>query len=146
MHDKWSLIMNTFFTRILALLAPLLLGTAPLIFGQSQVDFLPFGVKVGGQDAVYSAKANPVFAKIAKPVSGAAEIEVASADTTLIILNIFPTDEKGGNIGVPKALLMQNTNKSTLDKNMEGKKLEPGWYGMNVVASQKTARVLFKVE
>ena len=48
--------------------------------------------------------------------------------------------------GAPAAILfVQNTNQVKLDATMDGKKLPAGTYLMNVVAHNKTSRVVFTV-
>lgn len=114
---------------------------------QGEVTFLPFGVKVGGQQAVAESK-DAAFARIEKPVTADAEIEVAT-EKGMVIINAFPADEKGNpveNGGQPAVIMTQNDNKLKLNNTMDNKPLPAGKYIMNIVAFGKTARVFFEVK
>ena len=106
---------------------------------------LPFPVKVGGQAAEY--KAGEPFAKIAKAVAAAAEIEVG-AKGEMTIINVAPVNAKNEPVpGIsPAVILLQNTQKSALDKTLDGQKLKAGNYILSVVAEGKTASILLKIE
>ena len=115
-----------------------------LIFGlvmAAQETSLPFKVKVGGQEA----QDGKTFATVAEPIASNAELEVDSKEA-MIIVNVFPSDDKGKTSGAAKIIMLQNTNKTNLDKTMDKSKLKPGTYLMNIVAGGATARVLFKVK
>lgn len=107
---------------------------------------LPFHVSIGGQAAVVKdAKAK--FATIEKPVAADAALEVGVSGK-LIIVNLNPADEKGVPAGTstPAVILMQDTNKTTLDQTMDKKKLTRGHYLMAVVVDGKTSIVFLKVQ
>lgn len=107
---------------------------------------LPFPVSLGGQAATY-AKGEP-FAKVAKAVKNDAAIEVTAAADQMIIINVNKTDAKGAPAAgaQPAIIILQNTNKGTLAGTMDKQKLAAGDYILSVVASGKTASILFKVE
>jgi hypothetical protein len=106
---------------------------------------LPFGVKVGGQDArIVGSK--DVFARIADPVPANASVEVA-LKTDQVIINAFPVDDKGNAVqGAKPAVVIIKGNKGSLDQTMDKKKLARGTYVMNVVANSATSRVWFVVK
>ena len=63
-------------------------------------------------------------------------------------VNIFAADERGNARpdAQPIVIMIQTGNKTTLDEAMNGSKLTPGRYVMNVVSPSKgTARVFFTV-
>ncbi len=108
---------------------------------------LPFGVKVGGQDAVLKSK-DAAYSTIAKPVAADAEL-VVDAKADMIIVNVFPCDEKGNvKTGAqPAIILIQGGNTAKLNSTMDKKPLKPGRYIMNVVVTAKgTSRVMFQVK
>jgi hypothetical protein len=106
---------------------------------------LPFGVKVGGQDARVVGNKD-VFARIADPVPANAPVEVV-LQTKQVIINAFPCDDKGNAAqGAQPAVVIIKGNKGSLDRTMDKKKLAPGTYVMNVVANSKTSRVWFVVK
>ena len=115
--------------------------------GLSQDDgSLPFPVSVGGQAATY--KKGEAFAKLAKPVKNDAALEVTAKADQMIIINVNKTDDKGAPVagGQPAIIILQNTNKGTLDATMDKQKLAPGNYMLSVVCAGKTATILFKIE
>ncbi len=107
---------------------------------------LPFGVKLGGQQATAKGDAN--FATVEKAVADNAELEVAVDKPEMVIINVFPSDEKG----TPKdgaaaiIIMFQKTNKGTIDQTIDKKKIPAGTYLMNVVAADKTSRIVFKIK
>ena len=112
----------------------------------SSVNVLPFPVKLGGQAA---AKRNDICAAIANPVANNAEIFVDVPTNDMIIINAFPSDANGKIPSGAKAaiiLIKKGENKTTIDKTTDNKKLSSGTYLMNVVATGKTARVVFVVK
>jgi hypothetical protein len=128
---------------LLALFSLLSLG---LVTANAQGDGrLPFAVSLGGQAATYK-KGEP-YAKIAKPVKSDAAIDVA-ATGKMIIINVNKTDAKGqpATDSSPAVILLQGTNKGSLDGTMDKSKLAPGDYVLSVVADGKTATVRFKIE
>ncbi len=114
-------------------------------FIQAQ-DMLPFAVIVDGQEALPGENASK-FGKISDPVSNNAEIDIDD-NSGMVIINVFPSDSNGNATAgtTPSVIIIQGDNKSTLDKTMDQKKLKPGAYVMNIIASGKTARVFFHVK
>ena len=113
---------------------------------KGEFTFLPFGVRVGGQQAVAENK-DAAFARIEKPVSADAEVELAT-EKGMVIINAFPADDKGNPVegGQPSVIMTQDDSKLKLNNTMDNKPLAPGKYIMNIVAFGKTARVLFDVK
>ena len=107
---------------------------------------LPFVVTLGNQEAILSED-NVTVAVISDPVPNDAEI-IVDNDSGMVIINVFPTDGEGNATPgtQPLVILIQDGNKTTLDKTVDNKTLESGNYVMNIVVSGKTARVLFTVE
>lgn len=106
----------------------------------------PFDVSVGGQEAVYSADF-PIFAKIPKPVSPDAKVELKT-EAEQIIVNLFPCAEDGTvPNGAPTKIIMVGSGTGfQLDQTMDKSKLTPGLYGMNIVLKSKgTGRVMFRI-
>jgi hypothetical protein len=129
------------------LLALLAIVTTGLVTARAQDDgSLPFPVSVGGQAATYK-KGEP-FAKLAKPVKNDAALEVTAKAGEMIIINVHKTDAKGvpATGAQPAIILLQGTNKGALDGTMDKQKLAAGDYLLSVVASGKTATILFKIE
>jgi hypothetical protein len=111
-------------------------------------DILPFGVKVGGQVAKVE-KASEVFAKLKEPVGANAELEiVVEGAVPMLIINAFPCDAAGTvkPEAAPAIFFVENSKKVKLDATMDKKKLEPGFYALNIVAVEKTARVLLQIK
>ena len=129
------------------LLALVSIVTTGLVTARAQDDgSLPFPVSLGGQAATYK-KGEP-FAKVANAVKNDAAIEVTAKADQMIIINVNKTDEKGAPAagGQPAIIILQNTNKGTLAGTMDKQKLAAGNYMLSVIASGKTATILFKVE
>jgi hypothetical protein len=112
-------------------------------------EFYPFDVKIAGQLATAGNEAAEVFAKVAKPVSADAELEIVNAQG-LVIVNLFPVNADGT---VPetapaqtKVLLIQEGGKTKLSETMDKSKLPAGLHGANIVYDGKTARVMFTVQ
>jgi hypothetical protein len=107
---------------------------------------LPFGVKLGGQDA--KAEKGKTFATIADPVANDADLEVDIKDAKMVIVNFFPADEKGEvKPGATAAILiLQGKNKGPINKTMTNKALDAGTYRANIVGDGKTAIIVFKVK
>jgi hypothetical protein len=106
---------------------------------------LPFGVKLGGQQAAAKGDAN--FATVEQPVSDNAALEVAVENPEMVIINVFPSDDNGKAKDVPAIIIIfQKSNKGTLDQTMDKKKIPAGTYLMNIVAGNKTSRVVFKIK
>ena len=110
-----------------------------------EVNPLPFKVKVAGQEAKVKS---PVYAGIEKPVSASADLEFEVKDKSMIIINIFPSTNKGivDKAAKSKIILVNQSNKTKLNKTMDKSALKPGNYLMNVVADQKSSRILFEVK
>ena len=129
------------------LLAFLSIVTAGLVSARAQDDgSLPFPVSLGGQAATLNK--GEAFAKVAKPVKNDAAIEVTAKADQMIIINVNKTDAKGTPAAgaQPAIIILQNTNKGTLAGTMDKQKLAAGDYVLSVIASGKTASILFKVE
>lgn len=101
---------------------------------------LPFGVSVGGQSATWQP--GQPFAKIEKPVAADAVLTVATK-ASLIIVNLhkLKTDNTPDENSQPGVILLQDTDKSSLDQNMEKRKFPPGRYLLSVTGSEATASV-----
>lgn len=111
---------------------------------EGRPDIYPFDVTVGGQLAKVTDEF-PVCARVEKPVTADAAIEVGTQPGTIII-NAFPSNEKGEvPEGAQGVILMAEGTKTALDQTMDKARLSPGTYLMNVVAGGTTARVLFTV-
>ncbi len=104
----------------------------------------PFNVKLNGETAVKNEESD-IFAAFSHPVPANAAIEVEA--TGQVIVNAFPCDEKGNPIaGQAPAILMFQAPKSSLAQTIDGKGLTPGKYLANVVAENKTSRIVFDIE
>ena len=133
-----------------SILVPLFVCTALglLTLAATAATVLPFPVKVGGKAAVL-AKDSDVVAVIADPVAADAELEAGVASNIpMVIINAFPSDATGTvkDGASPFIILAQNTNKVKISATMEGKPLAPGYYVLNIVAANDTARVLLQVK
>ncbi len=114
---------------------------------QARAGSYPFRVSLDGKDAVLRS-ANDVFAVIDNPVSADAVI-VADAEDDTIFINIFASNERGevASDTMPAVILYRPDTTVRLDNTMDGSRLEPGYYLMNVVAPSKgTSRVVFRIE
>jgi hypothetical protein len=109
---------------------------------------LPFSVTIGGQAAAVKGDASKTaHATIEKPVVANASLEVGAKGDMTIINVVAANDQGTPNDGAtPAIIVIQNSNKTTLDKTMDGKKLASGNYLLAAVAEGKTASVLFKVQ
>ena len=107
---------------------------------------LPFGVKLGGQQA--AAKGDASFATVEQPVADNAALEVAVENPEMVIINVFPSDDSGKvKEGVPAiVIIFQKSNKGAIDQTMDKKKIPAGTYLMNIVAGENTSRVVFKIK
>ncbi len=119
------------------------------VFAQTPSNVLPFGVKLGGQDAVL---ANPtdIFARVSQAITSDAELEVMEPVSGTLIVNAFHTDNQG-NIdkstqNAPEILFASGTNKTRINQTMSKNPLKPGFYLANIVANGRTARVVFEVK
>jgi hypothetical protein len=137
--------MLTNFVR--ALIVVMSLGLFAKICSADDVTPLPFSVTIGGQAAaVKGDAAKAAHATIEKTVAADAALEVGAKG--MIIINVVAANDQGTpNEGAtPAIIVIQNGNKTTLDKTLDGKKLAAGNYLMAVVAEGKTASVLLKVQ
>lgn len=118
------------------------------IFNSAQAvnnSWYPFEVKVAG---LAPKETGLAFAIASEPVSNDAEVEALTAVGDLMILNIFPCDDKG-TIGAgvkPEVIMANGSNKTRLNLTMSRNKLAPGTYLMNIMAGGNTSRVLFKIK
>lgn len=117
--------------------------SAVIIFVAAASDVLPFGVSLGGE----AAKDGTPVASIEKPVPANAELVVAGK-ADIIIVNVAPADVNGNpkEGATPVVILLQGTSKTTLDKTLDGTKLAPGKYCMNVTMDGRTATVKFEIK
>lgn len=108
---------------------------------------LPFPVKIGGHEPKIADK-KATFAVIADAVANDAELEATVKDSTMIICNVVAVDEKGNPAqgASPVVIMLQNTNKTKLNKTLDGKPLAAGSYRIAVVADGKTSMVNFKIK
>lgn len=106
---------------------------------------LPFDVSIDGNKAQLNSE---FCAKIANAVSTTAEVLVNSKTEDAIVASIFPSDADGiAKAGIqPIILLLGNDGKNTLDKTRNGKKLEPGFYVININADNKIASIVFEIK
>jgi len=107
--------------------------------------FLPFDVTLGGQQAAMKGHLD-LFAEIPKPVKPDALLVIGEAAPTLII-NAFPCKEDGTVLeDQPAAIIFaQNTAEVKLSDTMDQKPLAPGSYLANIVAHNKTSRIVFHI-
>lgn len=120
-----------------------LLALAGTSFAQ---DVLPFGVSLDKQAAAMTEDST-IVAKLPGPVSAKAVMAVKDV-TGQIIVNIFPSDDKGEVASGAQALILlfdASTTKA-INANMQGQTPKSGWYVANVVGDGKTARVHFQVK
>ncbi len=137
--------------RVLALAVVVLvvvsLGRGTARAASKRPTIYPFDVRVGGQLAV--VEGNPdtaIFAKLKDPVPPDAEVEV-EGQPGMLILNVFPVNPDGtvDSSAPVKAIFASGATKVRLSQTMDGSKLEPGLWGMNVVFASATSRVMFWV-
>jgi hypothetical protein len=125
------------FLALLASILPLAAAEPPLLY--------PFEVTLGGQKAAVKNH-DDIFAVVAEPVAGNATLTIVEKSPMLIV-NAFPCKEDGTVLmDRPAAVIFaSDANEVKLDQTMDKQKLAPGMYLMNVVAHQKTSRVVFTV-
>lgn len=105
---------------------------------------LPLGVKIGGQQAVPD---NEFCAKIAQPVSNAAEILVDTPANDAIVVTVTPATANGlVKAGTKPAIIIIDGISSSLNKTFSGQKLNPGIYIMRVNADNKISSILFEIK
>lgn len=133
----------------------LLLGV--LGFAAVQADerpaFYPFDVVVAGKKAlvVDAHPAGKNFAIVAEAVKADAELEVKAEGKPLII-NIFPVGADGAvdqakAAAATKVVMDQDGGpKVSLSNTMDGSKIGPGHYGLNIMIAGQTSRVMITVK
>jgi len=106
---------------------------------------LPFDVTLGGQKAVIKGKLD-LFAMIENPVKPDAALVIEEI-SPLLIVNAFPCKEDGTVLeNQPAAVIFaQNTAEVKLSDTMDKTQLAPGSYLANIVAHNKTSRIVFHV-
>ena len=114
------------------------------IIAKSQAQ-LPFSVKVDGNEAVANST---IAALIEDPVSADSEVLCEITNDDIINITFFPCDNEGIVVPgkKPALIIIREGNKSSLDKTMDGKKLTPGFYLMDVTAGKRTSRIVIEVE
>ena len=128
---------------VAAFLVTLFMATSQVALASEDPTY-PFIVKIAGQEAVKSDPVKP-FAVINEAVANNSEIEVAAEGQ--VIINLVQCDDQGNPVaGKATAVLMFQGPKGSLDKTIDGKKLESGKYLANVVANGATSRVVFNVQ
>lgn len=122
-----------------------IVASASLSASAEESTALPFPVKVAGQAATYK-KGEP-FAKLDQPVANNADLQV-DAKAEMIIVNVGKVNAQNepDPTKQPAVILLQGTTKTTLDKTMDGKKLEPGTYLLSISAGERTATIKFNVK
>jgi hypothetical protein len=115
-----------------------------VIIAKSQAQ-LPFSVKVDGNSAVINST---IAALIEDSVSSDSEILCEIANDDIINITFFPCDNEGIVVPgkKPALIIIRDGNKSSLDKTIDGKKLTPGFYLMDVSAGNTTSRIVIEVE
>lgn len=105
---------------------------------------LPFEISIDNNQAQLNSE---FCAKIANPVSSAAEVLVQSKSDDTIVASIYPSNADGIALAgkQPCILLLGDDGKSSLDKIREGK-LKPGFYVINISVGDKIASVVFEVK
>ncbi|WP_038159448.1 hypothetical protein [Verrucomicrobium sp. BvORR106] len=106
---------------------------------------LPFAVNVGGQQATY--KAGEAFAKLEKPVAANAPVSVAAkADMVIINIHKMKADGTTDETAQPAIILLQGTDKGSLDQTMDKQKLPAGKYLLSITAGEATATIQFEIQ
>lgn len=109
--------------------------------------FYPFDVTVGGQKAEMQ-EGNMLFAVVKDPVKADAVVAIEQ-ESPLFIINAFACKEDGSVMepgAQPAVMFNQNAKETKLNATMDKKPLKPGTYLMNIVAHNKTSRVVFTIE
>ncbi|QJE97198.1 hypothetical protein [Luteolibacter luteus] len=125
------------FLPLIALVATLNAGERPALY--------PFDVTLGGTKAEMKA-GNELFAEVSKPVAADAVLSIEK-QVPMLIINAFPCGDDGSiEEDQPAAVIFaQNVKEVKLDATMDKNKLKPGSYLANVVADDKTSRIVFVV-
>ncbi len=131
--------------HILITLVAILGFTPPGAFAQEDGGSLPFAVSLGGKAATHTK--GEAFAKITDAVASDASIEVGSK-AEMIILNVHKAKANGTSdeASAGAIIILQGTNKGSLDKTMDKQKLAAGKYFLSVVADGKTASIQFSIK
>ena len=105
----------------------------------------PFEVTWGGQKAVMQ-EGNMLFAVVAKPVKPDALLALEEKSAMLIV-NAFPCKEDGTVLETQTAAVIftKDAKEVKMNATIDKKPLKPGTYLMNIVAHNKTSRVVFTV-
>lgn len=117
---------------------------APLI-AEERPTFYPFDITLGGAKAEMKA-GNELFAEVPKAVTDDAVLALEK-EVPMLIVNAFPCKEDGTVEEAQAAAIIfaNNVKEVKLDATMDKKKLKPGTYLANVVADNKTSRIVFTV-
>ncbi len=110
-------------------------------------EVLPFPVEIGGQQA---QKSDTIVnaAVIEKPVAANAKIKLSGVDG-VVIINAFPAKDDATPADATttaKVIMINDGGETSLDKTIDGSKLESGKNLLNIVGGGKTARVLITIE
>lgn len=123
----------------------LLFALMTQVWAESSVS-LPFGVKLGGQQAI---PAGPV-AKIANPVASDADVELAVEVKDTVFVNIFISDANGNvetaNSQAAEIIMVNGANKFKINQTMSKNSLKAGTYLANIMANNETSRIVFMVK
>lgn len=107
---------------------------------------LPFEVKVDGQTATY--KTGEPFAKVEKPVTANAPFSIG-VKAEMAIINVHKTAADGetpDRTSQPAIIILQGTDKGSLDQTMDKQKLSPGKYLLSVTAGGNTATIKIEIK
>ncbi len=125
----------------------LMFAFASLGFAEEERPMLyPFDVTLNGQKAEIGDWGD-LFAVVKEPVKADAVLAIDKV-APMLIINAFPCKEDGSILmdGAPAAVIFaKETAEVKLDATMDKKNLAPGTYLMNVVANNRTSRVVFTV-
>lgn len=107
---------------------------------------LPFGVKLGGQEAIPSG----VVGKIAEPVANDADLELAVETKDTVFVNFFVSDANGNvtnaNSSAVEIIMVNAANKFKINQTMSKNSLKAGIYLANIMANNQTSRIVFTVK
>ena len=128
------------------LLLMVVLGWMAATAFADQDTLLPFGVKIGGQEAVLT-DTDAVFAVVNQAVPADAEIVADTADNTITV-DLYAADGNGNALpeAVPVTITIRKGTPVRLNQTPDGRALKPGRYIMNLISPTKgTSRVFFAV-
>ena len=99
-----------------------------------------------GEQTAAMKTGNELFAVVEKAVPADVAVTIEEA-SPLLVINAFPCREDGTVLeGQPAGIIFaRNAREVKLNATMDKKPLAPGTYLMNVVAHNKTSRVVFTV-